>query len=190
MQTPPPFQWEHDAFNNNYNDMGCTGYEGWDSHRVVQGEILPAWRAQLGPRGMYKSGLAVLPDGRLLASPVNMLAPKVASPFPTGNLELTWPVQMYESTDGGRSWHRFEHSPLAGKEGSLHYVDGGVMLFTSESLDGVCVSQDEGKTWRAVGFEHDRRDAYETSARGCGLHSSCPQRCLTSVTSVAVSGSR
>ena len=93
-----------------------------------------------------------------------MLAEQVKSPFPSGHVDLAWPVEMHESTDGGRSWHRFEHSPLVGKEGSLHYLDSGVMLFTSESLDGVCISEDEGKTWRAVSFNAERRNEYEGSA--------------------------
>ena len=131
---------------------------------MVQNRNLPAWRAQLGPRGMYKAGLAVMPDGRLLASPVNMLAEMVSSPFPSGAVDLTWPVEMYESSDGGRSWHRFEHSLLVGKEGSLHFLESGVMLFTSESLDGVCVSENEGRTWRAISFDADRRNVSEISA--------------------------
>ena len=161
---PTPFAWEHDAFNNNYLCMGATGYTGLDAHTVTRNTVLPAWRAQLGARGLYKAGLAVLPDGRLLASPVNMLADKVQSPFATGCVDLTWPVQLHESTDGGRSWHPFEHSPLVGKEGSLHYLDSGVMLFSSESLDGVCVSEDEGRTWRAVPFHTELDRDYQICA--------------------------
>jgi len=161
MSTPTPFAWEHQAYDYNYKDMGCTGYTGVNAHCVVQKSVLPALRSQIGPRGMYKAGLALLPDGRLLASPVNMLAEKLASPFPTGSVDLTWPVELHESIDGGRTWRRYEHSPLVGKEGSLHYLDSGVMLFTSESLDGVCVSEDEGRTWRAVPFESERMNEHE-----------------------------
>ena len=28
---PPPFQWEHRAFDHNYLDMGTTGYTGLDA---------------------------------------------------------------------------------------------------------------------------------------------------------------
>lgn len=164
MKKTLAFQWEHQAFDNNYKDMGCTGYTGWDAHRVVQNRILPAWRAQVGPRGMYKAGLAVLPDGRLLASPVSMLAPKVKSPFPTGCVDLTYPVQMYESSDSGTSWHPYEHTPLVGKEGSLHCLPNGLLLFTSESLDGVCVSEDQGRTWVAHPFESPRQSKFEIVA--------------------------
>jgi len=159
-----PFAWEHDAYNNNYEHCGLTGYTGVDYHTVAQLSVMPAWRAQIGKRGMYKAGLAVLPDDTLIASPVDMLAKKVSSPFPTGAVDLTWPVYLHKSTDGGRSWQRMEHSPLVGKEGSLHYLDSGVLLFTSESLDGVCISEDEGRTWRAIQFESDRRNEYEMSA--------------------------
>lgn len=164
MEQPQRFPWEHDAYNNNYKDMGCTGYEGWNAHRVERREVLPAWRAQLGPRGMYKAGLAKMPDGRLLASPVNMLAEEVHTPFPTGSSDLTWPVEMHESTDGGRSWNRFEHDLLVGKEGSLHCLDSGLLLFTSESLDGVCLSEDGGRQWRAISFDAQRRDEHEIVA--------------------------
>jgi len=34
MALPQRFPWEHDAYNNNYKDMGCTGYEGWNAHRA------------------------------------------------------------------------------------------------------------------------------------------------------------
>lgn len=158
------FCWEHDAFNNNYMDMGTTGYTGWDPHTVTLNTIMPAWRAQVGTRGFYKAGLVVLPDGTLIASPVNMLAPKVRSPFSTGCVDDTWPVILHRSTDGGHSWQLMEHSPLWGKEGSLHYLNSGVMLFTSESIDGVGISEDLGYTWRFVSFADDKRNKYEVSA--------------------------
>jgi hypothetical protein len=160
---PPPFQWEHRAFDHSYLDMGTTGYTGLDAHSVTCNRVLPAVRAQLSGRGMYKAGLTVLPDGSLIASPVDMLAEKVGSPFSRQAGSLTWPVRLHKSADGGRSWQPMEHSPLVGKEGSLHYLDSGVLLFTSESLGGVCTSEDQGRTWRAVPFEDDRRDEYEFS---------------------------
>ena len=164
MKKPEPFTWEHKAFDNNYLDMGCTGYTGLDAHTITQNTILPAIRAQIGPRGLYKAGLAVLPGGKLIASPVDMLAEKIPSPAPSGILSLASPVKLHVSTDGARSWQPMEHAPLCGKEGSLHYMDSGVLLFTSESLDGVGISEDEGTTWRFVDFQSDRRDQYEWSA--------------------------
>jgi len=160
-----PFQWEHDAYNNDYHGSGRTGYNGLDAHCVTQNTILPAWRTQIGKRGMYKGALAVLPDGSLLASPIDMLAKTGQSPYPTRNSSgAAWPVLLHKSTDGGRSWFPIEHTPLFGKEGSLHYLDSGVMLFTSESLNGVCISEDEGLTWRAVELSCDQRQTHEFSA--------------------------
>ena len=164
MDRPEPFKWEHQAFDCNYFDMGCTGYTGTDAHTVTQNTILPAIRAQIGPRGFYKAGLAVLPDGTLIASPVDMLADKVPTPAATSFLELASPVKLHTSTDGARSWQPMEHTPLCGKEGSLHYMDSGVLLFTSESLDGVGVSEDLGKSWRFVDFKSERKDRYEHAA--------------------------
>jgi photosystem II stability/assembly factor-like uncharacterized protein len=133
---------------------------------------MPAWRAQVGARGFYKAGLAVLPDGTLIASPVDFLAPKVRSPFGSGIIEETWPVKLHKSTDGGRSWQPMEHSPLVGKEGSLTCLDNGVLLFTSESLDGICFSDDGGKTWQAVNFNTPIEDEYQyvSAARAPIVH--------------------
>ncbi len=157
---PKPFQWEHDAYNNDYI-AGLTGYTGVDYHTVAQLSVMPAWRAQVGNRGFYKAGLCVLPDGSLLASPVDTLAPKVESPFPSRIDEKIHPVKLHKSTDGGRSWQAMERTPLAGKEGSLTCLDDGVLLFTSESLDGVCFSDDGGKTWEAVDFNTHLDDQYQ-----------------------------
>lgn len=159
-----PFPWEHDAYHTNYHDCGLTGYTGLDYHAVAQLSVLPAIRAQVGKRGFYKSGLAVMPDGTLIASPVDMLAPKIASPFSTGSLEMTWPVKLHKSTDGGCSWQPMEHSVLCGKEGSLHCLKGGALLFTSESLDGVGYSDNGGKNWTFTDFKSQRQDQYEWSA--------------------------
>jgi len=161
MERPEPFKWEHDAYNNNYNDCGLTGYTGLDYHKVAQLSEIPAWRAQIGRRGFYKAGFAVMGDDTLIASPVNMIEPKVKTPFETGCCDTTWPVRLHKSTDGGRSWQPMEHTPLVGKEGSLTCLDNGVLLFTSESLDGVCFSDDGGKTWEAVNFNTERDDEYQ-----------------------------
>ena len=156
------FRWQHDAYNNNYNGCGLTGYTGLDYHTIAQLSVMPAWRSQVGNRGFYKAGLCVLPDGTLLASPVDMLAPKVQSPFPGRIGKQSSPVKLHRSTDGGRSWQPMEHTPLAGKEGSLTCLDNGVLLFTSESLDGVCFSEDGGKIWQTVDFNTPRDDQYQS----------------------------
>ena len=74
-QSTAPFQWEHDAYNTNYHNCGLSGYTGLEYGAVAQLSRVPAVRAQIGKRGLYKSGLAVMTDGTLIASPVDMLAP-------------------------------------------------------------------------------------------------------------------
>lgn len=156
-----PFRWEHDAYNNNYEDCGLTGYTGLDYHTVARLSVTPAVRAQVGQRGFYKAGLAVMDDGTLLASPVDFLAPKVRPTFPSGLIEMTYPVKLHKSIDAGRSWKPIEHTPLVGKEGSLTCLDNSVLLFTSETLDGVCYSEDSGTTWQAVDLRTPREDKYQ-----------------------------
>ena len=156
-----PFAWEHDAYNNNYQDCGLTGYTGLDYHTVAQLSVMPAWRAQVGQRGFYKAGMALMRDGTLIASPVDMLAPRQSPPFSSGLVETSWPVKLHRSTDGGRSWQPMEHTPLVGKEGSLTCLENGVLLFTSESLDGVAYSEDAGASWEHVDFKTPREDEYQ-----------------------------
>jgi hypothetical protein len=159
MEKPEPFQWEHDAYNNNYEECGLTGYTGLDYHTVAQLSVLPAWRAQIGKRGFYKGGLCVMPDDTLIASPVDMLAPKIKVQFPAGVWgEESWPVRLHKSTDGGKTWQAMEHTPLMGKEGSLTCLADEGMLFTTECLDGIGYSDDGGKTWELIDFKTPRED--------------------------------
>ena len=159
-EKPKPFQWEHDAYNND-TVAGLTGYTGVDYHTVTQLSVMPAWRAQVGNRGFYKAGMCLLRDGSLLASPVDFKAPLVESPYPVHANSPCPPVRLHKSIDGGRSWQPIQHTPLIGKEGSLTCLDDGALLFTSESLDGVSVSDDSGKTWKTVGFHTQRDDEYQ-----------------------------
>ena len=156
-----PFAWEHQAYDNNYQDCGLTGYTGLDYHTVAQLSVMPAWRAQIGQRGFYKAGMAVMGDGSLIASPVDMLSPRQSPPFTSGLVNESWPVRLHRSTDEGRSWQPMQHTPLVGKEGSLTCLDDGVLLFTSESLDGVAWSDDGGATWEHVNFNTPRYDEYQ-----------------------------
>ena len=156
-----PFAWEHDAYNNNYEDCGLTGYTGLDYHTVAQLSVMPAWRAQVGQRGFYKAGMALMPDGSLIASPVDMLAPRQRPPFSSGLVETSWPVRLHKSIDSGRSWQPMEHTPLVGKEGSLTCLENGVLLFTSESLDGVAYSDDGGTSWEHIDFKTPRADPHQ-----------------------------
>ncbi|MDP6182848.1 MAG: hypothetical protein QF609_03440, partial [Gammaproteobacteria bacterium] len=75
-----PFEWAPGDVDKYYH-AGLTGYTGLDYHSVAQLTKRPAMRAQMGGRGLYKAGMAVLPNGDILASPVDILAPSIRSPF-------------------------------------------------------------------------------------------------------------
>jgi hypothetical protein len=147
-------KWEHDP--SFYHGCSLTGYTGLDTDAVYECKTMPARRSQIGPRGFYKGGLAVLPNGRLLASPVSILEPRQPVPYPPSRSDLlteSWPVHLYESLDCGETWHPVDHTPLLGKENALISVDDGTLLFTSESLCGVACSVDGGRTWDVRPFE-------------------------------------
>ena len=161
IEKPADFQWEHEAYTTNYEDCGLTGYTGLDYHSVAQLSVMPAERGQIGRRGFYKSGLTELPNGDMLASPVDMLAPKIRTPYPTGCVDDASPVHLHKSRDKGRTWEPIDHTPLCGKEGSLHCLDDGGLLFTSESLDGVGHSADGGHTWTLIDMATPRDAEYQ-----------------------------
>lgn len=161
---PEPFVWEHDAYHYSYENVGLTGYTGLDYHCVAQLSVMRAWRAQIGKRGFYKGALAVLPDGTLIAAPVDGLAPLVEVPYPSRphSQPMSCPVRLHQSTDGARTWQPIVHSPLIGKEASLTSLEDGVLLFTNESTDGVGYSDDGGKTWKIIPFHTPRVHERET----------------------------
>lgn len=164
LKNPTPFPWEHDAYSHSYENVGLTGYTGLDYHAVAQLSVMPAWRAQIGKRGLYKGGLAVMPDGSLIACPVDGVAPLVEVPLPSRptSQPKSCPVQLHRSEDEGRSWQPFDHTPLVGKEASLTALDDGALLFTTESTDGVWYSDDGGKTWELIPFNTPRFHERET----------------------------
>ena len=156
IEKPEPFQWEHDAANTNYHDCGLTGYTGLDYQTVAQLSIMPAQRSQIGTRGFYKAGLAQLPNGDLIVSPVNMLEPKekiqgpATSPWSTESSR----VRLHKSRDMGRTWQAIEdHTPLYGKEGAIVCTKEGKLLLMTESMNGIAWSGDEGQTWEVTHFD-------------------------------------
>lgn len=161
-----PFKWAPGDVGKFYH-AGLTGYTGLDYHVVAQLSKQPAVRSQMGGRGLYKGGMAVLPNGDILASPIDILAPSILSPFPAGGRNQffgqepqlrNWPVRLHISRDNGGSWQPMEHTPLLGKENSLTCLEDGGLLFTGESVDAVSRSEDGGHTWTMTSMETPREE--------------------------------
>lgn len=161
-----PFAWEHNPYGGDY--IGLTGYTGLDYHTIVQLSVMPAVRAQIGPRGLHKAGLAELPNGDLIAAPTNVQKYPLQA------------VQLYRSCDKGETWQPFEHYPARfnGNEVTLTCLKNGILLlettysvlskqdlssnekiekFLSKDVDRakneVWYSDDEGHTWHSCNME-------------------------------------
>ena len=163
-EKPEPFQWEHDAYNYNYENCGLTGYTGLDYQTVAQLSVMRAARSQIGTRGFYKAGLAQLPNGDLIVSPVNMLEPREKM---TGPMAAPWwsesnRVRLHKSKDLGRTWQPVEdHTPLYGKEGAIVCTKEGNLLLMTESMSGIAWSGDEGQTWEVTHFDMEKDADYQ-----------------------------
>ena len=163
-EKPEPFQWEHDAYNYNYENCGLTGYTGLDYQTVAQLSVMRAARSQIGTRGFYKAGLAQLPNGDLIVSPVNMREPQEEMPGPS--VAPWWGkskrVRLHKSKDLGRTWQPVEdHTPLYGKEGAIVCTKEGNLLLMTESMSGIAWSGDEGQTWEVTHFDMEKDADYQ-----------------------------
>ncbi|MFH0965034.1 MAG: sialidase family protein [Planctomycetota bacterium] len=164
VRKPAPFAWEHDAYKTNYHDCGLTGYTGLDYHTVARLSVMLAARSQIGTRGFYKAGLAELPNGDLIVSPVNMLEPKekIQGPAAYGYFAESLRVRLHKSKDKGRTWQPIEdHTPLYGKEGAIVCTKKGNLLLMTESMNGIAWSADQGKTWEVTHFDIERDAPYQ-----------------------------
>jgi len=120
---------------------GLWGFAGVNPHEVASMRHLPARRSRIG-RGLYKTGLARLPDGRLLASPCY------------SNGKGTWSIRIYRSSDEGITWTRLQTAGdrLLGKEPALVALSTGSVLLLTSHPHGfrVSASSDGGVTWRTT----------------------------------------
>lgn len=144
MKRPTDFAWEHDP--HVYHNCGLTGYTGVDPHAVMQLSILPAARVQIGPRGLYKGALAVLPGGDLVAVVCDYMC------YALKTSGRRWEIHMLRSPDGGYTWEEFEYSPtLYGKEPGLTGLKNGALLLTLENEEhAVTWSDDDGRSWHVT----------------------------------------
>ena len=117
---------------------GLWGYAGVDRNRVVACTRMPAVRARIGHRGLYKPGFCQLPGGDLLAGPCYQ------------NDDKIWHLKIYRSSDNADSWQLVESSgaDLMGKEPALTALSSGaILLVTSHPYNyRIHRSEDEGRT--------------------------------------------
>ena len=129
----------------------AAGASGWEPVGNVGGTAEP-------PPAVY--GLAVAPDGALLAS--------------TGD-------GVRRSEDGGQTWAasglpgvRVLHNVAFGPDGAAY---AGGWFSADQALDGVYRSDDGGRTWARAGLGGDRVQALTVTADGAvlaGLHTAGP----------------
>ena len=132
-------KWEHDP---NAYEGALSGYTGVDPHTIMQFSIKPAVRIQIGWRGLYKGGLAQLPNGDLIA---------LAAELP-GHVYPKFPIHLFKSTDSGYTWDKIDYTPaLYGKEPGLTCLRDGTLFLTLESWGGVTAcSKDGGRSWHVT----------------------------------------
>ncbi len=116
-------------------------YEGrfagftYNMQQIAALSMKPAVRIQVGPPGSYKGCLAIMPNGDLIATPMN--------PDITGMYRSL----VYRSVDDGLSWEQVAApADLPGKEHGLAALSDGTLLHVS---NGISRSEDGGKTWEA-----------------------------------------
>jgi hypothetical protein len=119
-----------------------TGYTGQDRQRIAFLEYRHAVRTRVGPRGNYKAGMTVLPDGKLVLATCRRDKPD--SP--------AFSIHVYQSADQGLTWEEIGKTPLAGKESSLTALPDGSLLLTAQNAKdmtkmNMARSSDGGRTW-------------------------------------------
>ncbi len=127
-----------------------TGFTGQDLQRIGFIKWEHAVRTRVGPRGNYKSGLARLPDGKLIMA----VCRDNNNPKPAKRKFL---ISIYESSDVGLTWQKINQTPLFGKEPCLAALPNGILVLTAQNLNfspgakrdenPLARSEDGGRTW-------------------------------------------
>ena len=118
--------------------VGLTGYTGFNLQRIACCDLHPAIRKQVGWRGLYKSGLALLPNGWLVIAPYSDLGD-----------DRRRRLYFHHSADGGMTWRQIGPSTLEGNEPTLKCLRDGTLLLV---IGGFPVSRsgDGAATWHTI----------------------------------------
>jgi hypothetical protein len=120
-----------------------TGYTGQDRQRIASLTYHHAVRTRVGPRGNYKGGMTLLPDGKLILATCRREERQEPAKFG---------IHVYLSADQGLAWEEIGKSPLFGKEPSVTALPGGSLILTAQELRDpskmvLARSSDGGRTW-------------------------------------------
>lgn len=135
---------------------GITGYAGQDLQKVEFIKRSDAVRTRVGERGNYKAGMALMPDGTLVAA---------ACRVNRDSAEVVFNIHVYCSRDNGDTWEKRNRTTLFGKEPALACLPDGTLLLTSQAAgiyDAGAVrlpvyrSADDGVTWEVNYIEGNR----------------------------------
>lgn len=128
-----------------------TGYNGQDLQRIGFLSYSPAVRTRVGPRGNYKAGMAMLPDGKLVVAACRFNNETIPE-------KKNFDIHIYQSSDQGLSWQEIGEPGLHGKEPSLTVLrDGSLVLTAQKGYFGpgaklneipVSISHNGGRTWK------------------------------------------
>ncbi len=128
---------------------GMAGFTGYDLQQVAHWTLKPAMRARIGQRDLYKTSVALLPNGEVLATACYR------------DEEDTFRIKIYRSGDEGRTWQQApaEGAVLLGKEPSLTCLEDGTLLLMTQVIGvgvGLYRSIDGGITWTEPQCEPSR----------------------------------
>ncbi len=138
MRTPEQEQARNEALWEYYDfDQYGGRFFGFtfNLQQIATLSMKPAIRVQVGPAGCYKGCLVRMPNGDLIATPMN---PDIEG----GRKSL-----VYRSTDQGLTWEQIAAPPdLPGKEHGLAVLSDGTLLHIGYG-GWVSRSEDAGWTW-------------------------------------------
>ena len=128
---------------------GITGFAGQNLQRICRLDWQPAIRVRIGPAGNYKAGLALRPDGVLVAA----VCRPIRGPGGPGDLKF-W-IFIYHSADQGLTWQDTGAEGLFGKEPSLTALADGALVLTAQYCEDAAAvprmpvwrSADGGWSW-------------------------------------------
>lgn len=127
----------HDPPDYSKYPAGLAGFTGMNLNEIAIWTRRPAARSRIGRRGLYKTGLARMPDGTILATPSYRGEDR--------QMHLT----VFQSRDEGLTWSQIETrgEELLGQENALIALRDGSLLLLTGGLT-VLRSEDCGIIWK------------------------------------------